>query len=729
MRVALLACVRGRLALVVVVLSSCEGLLSVAPTAHDGGFFEEGEDAGVVPDPPSDELVVFEREVWSLTRADCLGCHRDVRAFAHDDVRVAWGVALTLVRFELPAESTLAIRSENLHCGTMACGPGTDRRARIAEGIRRWGLARGLSDAGLPELDGGSDAGQTPEPDYTAYLSCDSATLPGEETAQRIPRNWYVNTVLEAFREPALLSFTSRSGVLHERAWTGSLVSAVAQLPEDGENDRLAREDARLTDTHLEGMLAVAQGVIDYYANAPARLGALRPCLTTAAPTETCIRDFTAELLGRRLLSRPLDIDELDAWHARYLTAPGTPQERVLELMRAFLLHPELVFGLAWKGPVDLDAGLQTLTSYEYARKLSWHYTDAPPSPALYADAQSGALLADAGTLDAHLAAWTANNGGSYVFPLSAHHFTFYAFLEQWLDAKSFRGFPSGAQSASAFPGFSFQAGNENWYGEAQNEIYSYGFRQMFVDRGTYAAFFTDTRGEVGSFTQRLYTPPPANGDLGPNRPGVLSRVGFLASGDVYPNQIIFGVRVMRNVLCQPLAPPDAALLPANFRDLGRRDAHPDWTTRRFTAEQTSAPSCQACHVRINALGATISRFDGAGRFDSNAGTEKIFADQLPYGVVGTPALDDSANVVLDGQLHAVTGLPGLAAAIAQSDEGPLCLSRKAFTFAQRRRPTPADACFLTELMNKARTQSIAELWRELGRNQAFRTRRITVKP
>ncbi|MBL8917047.1 MAG: DUF1588 domain-containing protein, partial [Archangium sp.] len=623
---------RAWLLLVVVVLSSCEGWLEAGQDAglvEDAGTADADGGSIVVPD---EELVVFQREVWSLARAECLACHRDVRAFASDDVRVAWGVALQLVRFELPAESTLAIRSENLHCGTAACGPGADRRARFAEGIRLWGLARGQSDAGTPELDGGtsSDAGQQPEPDYTAFLACDRAALPAAETAQRIPKSWYVNTVLEAFREQPMLAFTSRSGVLHERAWSGTLVSAVAQLPEDGESEHLAREDARLTDTHLEGMLAVAQGVVDYYANAPARLGALNACLTAATPNEACIRSFTVELLGRRLLSRPLDTDEVDEWYARYVAAPGSPQERVLELLRAFLLHPELVFGLAWKGPVDLDAGVQSLTSYEFARKLAWHYTEAPPSPALFADAQSGALLTTTSTLEAHLAAWTANNANSsYVFPLSAHHFTFYSFLEQWLDAKSFRGFPSGAQGAAAFPGFSFQAGNENWYGEAQNEIYSYGFRQMFVDRGTYAAFFTDTRGEVGSFTQRLYSPAPVNGDLGPNRPGVLSRVGFLASGDVYPNQIIFGVRVMRNVLCQPLAPPDPALLPANFRDLGRRDAHPDWTTRRFTAEQTSAQSCQACHVRINALGATISRFDGAGRFDSNTGTEKVFANQL----------------------------------------------------------------------------------------------------
>ncbi|MBL8909509.1 MAG: DUF1585 domain-containing protein, partial [Archangium sp.] len=99
------------------------------------------------------------------------------------------------------------------------------------------------------------------------------------------------------------------------------------------------------------------------------------------------------------------------------------------------------------------------------------------------------------------------------------------------------------------------------------------------------------------------------------------------------------------------------------------------------------------------------------------------------YGVVGTPTLDDTADVILDGQFQTVTGLPGLTAAIAASDEGPLCLSRKAFTFAQRRRPTPADACFLTDLRDKARTQSIAELWREVGRNPAFRTRRIEVKP
>ena len=723
-----------RLALLAFALTgACEGRSPLPSPDPDAGASDDvgapwpdagTSDAGEGGPVSADELDVFTREVWQPLRTDCVACHQSVRAFANDDARVARDVALPLVRFDAPADSRLAVRSENEHCGVPACAPGSGRRARLAEGIRRWGLAR----AARPDAGGPADAGPPPPPDYTEFLQCSPARRGSDDVARRLTRAQYVNTLLAAFNEPALLGLNSRAAVLHERTWTGALVAAVGQLPEDGEPHHLAREDARLSDTHLEGLLAVAQAASDYYANQPARLAGLGgPCLTDAAPTEACVRGFIQSFLGRRLLSRPLATTEVDDWFQRYAAGAGPPRERLLELLRAFLLHPELVLGLTWQGP--LVAGTtdeQALTPFEFARRLAWHYTDAPPGPQLYADALSGALVADAGVLEAHLDAFVAGNTGTFRFPLAAHHFTFYSFLEQWLDTRTFRGFPSGALAAAAFPGFNFQAGNENWYAEAQDELYGFAFRQVFVERGRYADFFTDTRGEAGPFTSRLYGVPAGLRDLGPARPGVLSRVGFLASGEVYPNHIIFGVRVLRNVLCQPLPAPDPGVLPDNFRDLGLRDAHPTWTTRQFVAQQTSAPACQACHQRINPIGATISRFDGAGGFDRSQGVERIWSTSGPPLVVGTPALDDAARVTLDGQPRDVVGLPGLAQAIAASDEGPLCLARTAFTFAFRRPPTPADACTLVPLTSAARSRSMAELWKGVGRSPAFRARHIT---
>ncbi|MDP3505983.1 MAG: DUF1588 domain-containing protein [Myxococcales bacterium] len=693
----------------------CEGVFGASPDVV--------EDAGNAGAGPEHELAVFTREVWTPLRADCIACHQTGRAFAHDAPETARDVALGLVRFDSPNDSLLALRSENLHCGVSSCAPGAGRRARLAEGIRLWGLARGHHGG----TDGRLDAGASVPPDYTEFQTCTPARRGSEDVARRLSKLQYVNTLLAGFNEPGLLAFNARSAVLHERQWTGALVSAIAQLPEDGEASHLPREDVRLSDTHLEGLLAIAQGVSDYYANRPTRLSGLGgACLSERDPSEACVRAFIQGLLGRRLLSRPLAASEVDEWYARFASGTDSPRERVLELVRAFALHPELVFGLSWQGPLQAGTSdVQALTAYEFARRLAWHYTDGPPSAQLYADAQSGAILTEPMTLERHLDGFVAPNGGSFRFPLSAHHFTAFAFLEQWLDTGGFRGFPSGALAASAFPGLNFQAGNENWYGEARDELYSFGFRQLFVERGTYASFFTDTSGETGPFTSRLYGGSAGVQDLGPNRPGVLSRVGYLASGDVYPNQIMFGVGVMRNVLCQPLPAPDPGALPDNFRDLGLRDAHPTWTTRQFVAQQTAAPACQGCHQRINPIGATISRYDGAGGFDRHQGVERIWSTSSNAQIVGTPMLDEAARITLDGQLKDVVGLPGLTQAIAASDEGPLCLARTAFTFALRRRPTPQDACTLVSLSNAARTQSLAALWKGLGRSEAFRTRRI----
>lgn len=723
---------RGPIVCVSLALVACDGLIGTSRSPRseaDAGRAEA--DAGPTVDAglfdggsAEDELTVFTREVWTPLRADCVACHRTVRSFAHDDPSTAMAVALPLVRFEAPTDSPLAVRAENSHCGQQACAPGTGRRAVLAEGLRRWSLVRSSSDAGL-DAGGTIDAGAPPAPDYTEFMSCVPGAPGSEDAALRLTKTQYVNTLLAAFNEPALLSFTSRSAVLHERAWSGTLVSAIAQLPEDGETGHLPREDGRLTPTHVEGLLGVAQGVVDFYLSQPARFGALGgSCVLDVSPSDACVRAFIASVLGRKLLSRPLAMAEVDAWFQTYSAGQGLPLARLLELLRAFLLHPELVLGLTWQGTLDAPE-VQRLTAFEFARKLAYHFTDAPPSPQLYADAQSGALLTDPMILEGHLAGFVAGNAGTFRFPLSNHHWTVYSFLEQWLDASGFRGFPSGALAAAAFPGMNFQAGNEDWYAEARDELYSFGFRQFFVDRANYSAFFTDTVGEIGPFTSQLYGRPAGVQDLGAQRPGVLSRVGFLASGDVYPNQIIFGVRVMRNVLCQPLSPPDPGTLPANFRDLGLRDAHPAWSTREFVAQQTGSPACQGCHLRINALGATIGKYDGAGGYDRHAGVERLWSTSGALQVVGTPALDDAATVMLDGRPTPVVGLAGLSAAIAASDEGPLCLARTLFTFANRRRPTPADACTLMRLSTAAKTQSLAEAWKAVARDPSFRTRHI----
>ncbi|MHB8900387.1 MAG: DUF1588 domain-containing protein [Thermoguttaceae bacterium] len=69
------------------------------------------------------------------------------------------------------------------------------------------------------------------------------------------------------------------------------------------------------------------------------------------------------------------------------------------------------------------------------------------------------------------------------------------------------------------------------------------------------------------------------------------------------------GVFLARSVLGQALRPPPVAVAPL------APDLHPDMTTRRRVATQTSPAECMTCHSIINPLGFALENFDAVGRY------------------------------------------------------------------------------------------------------------------
>jgi len=92
---------------------------------------------------------------------------------------------------------------------------------------------------------------------------------------------------------------------------------------------------------------------------------------------------------------------------------------------------------------------------------------------------------------------------------------------------------------------------------------------------------------------------------------GVLTHP-YLMSGLAYTDTtspIHRGVFLIRYMLGRTLQPPQAAFTPLS------PSLHPDLTTRERVSLQTSADSCQVCHVKINHLGFALESFDAVGRF------------------------------------------------------------------------------------------------------------------
>lgn len=137
-------------------------------------------------------------------------------------------------------------------------------------------------------------------------------------------------------------------------------------------------------------------------------------------------------------------------------------------------------------------------------------------------------------------------------------------------------------------------------------------FRQLFL------ADWAFTNERLASYYGRSWQPATVEGTgLRPSiadpeyRFGLLTHpylMGHLAYQDS-TSPIHRGVFLIRYLLGRVLRPPNEAFTPLS------PDLEPDLTTRERVALQTSAESCQVCHVRINALGFVLENFDAVGRF------------------------------------------------------------------------------------------------------------------
>ena len=97
---------------------------------------------------------------------------------------------------------------------------------------------------------------------------------------------------------------------------------------------------------------------------------------------------------------------------------------------------------------------------------------------------------------------------------------------------------------------------------------------------------------------------------LGPERPGYLTRVGFLALNStlVDPDPIHRGVDVNRRILCAELEPPSGTIPPLP-------ETQPGQTNRERVTAHTGSGGCAKCHLKvINPPGFAFENFDAMGQ-------------------------------------------------------------------------------------------------------------------
>jgi hypothetical protein len=228
---------------------------------------------------------------------------------------------------------------------------------------------------------------------------------------------------------------------------------------------------------------------------------------------------------------------------------------------------------------------------------------------------------------------------------------------------------------------------------------------------GTYDALMFSTTGWVSPDLAPIYdmTPPDfwQPMDLGPTRPGILTRPSFLAAHayEGTSSPVRRGAWALHNLLCESLAPPDNVDM-----DLSDGVFDPDANIRERLAIHNTDPTCQACHEKIDPIGFSLENFDALGAWrDVWENGETVNAE----GTLNGATFDGAAGMLQ----HVLVNDPVLATRAQQ------CYAERWFEYAVGREAGIDDHCSIDTIGDRfvANGGNIRSLLVDIAMSDAFR--------
>ena len=343
----------------------------------------------------------------------------------------------------------------------------------------------------------------------------------------------------------------------------------------------------------------------------------------------TFIRSF-----GRRIFRRPLTTQEEQKYQALFTSGPSLVAsgdafaDGVRMVIEAMLQSPNFVY----RSELGTDGA--PLSGYEMASKLSFLLRNTTPDDVLLDAAAAGELDTATGVI---ARATTMLEEDSAQAVLGRYHAELFG-IDRYLQIDKNR---------TAFPTYDPTMNPELVQAD---QLF---FDRIFSTGQGMRAILTSTLAFVSSATAGFYG-VSASGQqltevmLGAERPGILTRLGFLAQNATLnqPDPIHRGVDVLNRLMCADLMPPDGTIpeLP---------QVQPGQTNRQRVEAHTGSGSCAGCHATlINPIGFAFENFDAMG--------------QIRTMDNGNP-VDTTGQVELSDGMHTFDGAPELAALLAES--------------------------------------------------------------
>lgn len=544
----------------------------------------------------------------------------------------------------------------------------------------------------------------------------DFACTPGDPSATVLPRlsrGQYVATLR------ALVAATA--GPQEVEAVLAALTPTLTLLPQDNSLDH-ARLDQAVSQGHVDAQYHLAVALARELTATPARRDTvLGTCASDADSNndEACLEELIRRF-GYRAHRRPLAEDEVAFYRDEvFEPADGMDLAAVRDVIAAMLLSPNFLYRIENEGdPIDGREDLYALSPHELASRLAFHFWDGPPDDALYAAADSGALLTEDGyaaevdrmlddartqlTLDRYYAEWL------------------------WIDDLAPLHQQLGQPDYDAFVGA--EVPTPELRERLIEDLLDLTRHVTWQSDGSFAELFTsdlsfaktpDVAAIYGGVPLWQEGSEPAPLPLG-TRAGILTRPAMMATGSIQTHPVLRGREIRRRIVCQDLPAPPADAM----NDLPELD--PIMTERERMEAITEEPGtpCIGCHSQMNPIGYTLEGYDGLGRLR----TEEQLFDQdgtllasLPLDTVATPRLEREDDTVAQNGVE-------LSRLVAESNLARACFARHYFRFTfGRAEDDEVDGCELEQVRESlAEGKSLRQVFRDIAMSPTFRQKKLS---
>ncbi len=518
---------------------------------------------------------------------------------------------------------------------------------------------------------------------FNAAFACDPNAQTPEPAWRRLTHTQYQNTLLDLVTR--WLPDESEAAAVLQAAAT-----PLALLPED-ERPRtnadlrggFRRLDQSVSQAHAEVWYEVAVTIGRELARSDRLAAATGGC----DGSESCARDVVTRL-GALAFRRPLSNDEVDEYAYDFAldgTYP-TGEEALTDVITSLLTAPQFLY-LVEHGDSGAEPGERAeLTAHELASRLSYHFWNTMPDAELLEAANDGSLL-DEEAYAAQVERLSRDPRAEVALR---------DFFREWLKLENL----PALDAAVGQPVFDAFAGDDipdqNWRNDMIEEVVDLTSFIVMNRDGSFADLMrTEHIVPKTPALARIYgveisdKPVPAPSG---ERPGLLTRAAFLATGSANTRPIMKGVFIRENLLCDEIPPPPEAAAAAKV------DLSDSLSTRQVVEAITEADgtTCAACHKAfINSLGFPTENYDGLGRLR----TEQPLFDE-DGRQVGTASVNTHATPsVVIGDPTEVDGVEELAELIIESGKAQACLARHYFRYsAGRFEDLSGDGCALEEL-------------------------------